>query len=77
MQKFALEAKTKRVVTDTVSLHVEAKNYADAVAIAERALSRFPDPHYEEGINYCFVEHRDNGPAEVLEINQEEDRGAA
>ncbi len=77
MSKFVLSAKVKRVVIDTVSLHVEADNETDAHIKAYRVLDTFPDPHDEVGVGYCYIEHRENGPADVIEITEEEDRGIA
>lgn len=77
MRKFALEATIKRVVIDTVSLHVEADNEDEAYEKARQTLSVFPDPVDVDGIPYCYIENRENCEAEIINIKEEEDRGVA
>lgn len=68
---FELSALVKRTVYDTVLLKVEADNINDAYGKAEAVLEIFPDPHDEQGINYCYIEKREQQDrATVLDMSE-------
>lgn len=73
--KYPLEAVVQRVVTDVVTLTVEADNEFEALHKADQVLKIFPEPHDIPGVDYCFVEHRTNGDVEVLSLKEQDDIG--
>lgn len=66
--RFAFSALVAREVMDTISIDVEADTEEQAIEVVKKVLRSFPDRHSEEGVSYCYVENRDNGYGEVLEI---------
>lgn len=70
MPVYPLIAKVKRIVVDTITLNIRADSELEAFFIAEKALVKFPGPHSEEGISYCYIEDRETVDAEVLEIKE-------
>lgn len=77
MSRFPLKAVTKRVVTDTVSVVVEAKTLDSAIDRARQALDKYPNEHEVPGISFCRVENRENGDVNILSIEEEEDYGVS
>lgn len=68
MKRFPLTASVRRVVIDTVSLRVAARNKEEAHDKAEKALMEFPGPHYVPGVDYCYIENREHKDNEVIEV---------
>lgn len=75
--KFAFEAVVKRVITDTITLNVEAKDELTALAKAEEVLRHFPEGHNVPGVDYCYIENRVNGDVEIISIEDQKDHGVA
>lgn len=65
MEVYPLAAVTTRTVTDTVLLKVKAESLEEARNKAMAALRFYPDGHDEDGIDYCYINNRENGQAEV------------
>lgn len=79
MKKYPLVAVVDRTVTDIISLTVEAESESAAYEIAGRVLEKFPHPHNEEGVSFCFVEQRKYHDPELMDLRDqlnEEDEGA-
>ena len=75
--KFKMTGTVTRQVTDTVSLTVEAESELHAHALAEKVLSKFPDSHEEDGVSYCYIEHRVNHGPDHIETEIVEDKKLA
>lgn len=75
--KYHMQGTVTRVVTDTVSLTVEAEGELQAYAIAEGVLRKFPDEHEEDGVSYCYIEHRDNGEPTSVDVEIVKDKHIA
>lgn len=71
---FPLVAVTTRVVTDTILLRVKASTLEEARDKAMVVLKRYPDAHEEDGVDYVYINNRENGESEVhsLELNMED-----
>lgn len=68
--KFPLTAIVSRTVIDTVSIDVEADTEEQATEVARKVLKVFPRAYDQDGVTYCYIEHRDNAHGEVLEIGK-------
>lgn len=71
--KFKMTGTVTRMVTDTVSLTVEAEGELQAHAIADKVLSKFPDAH-DEDVSYCYIEHRVNHEPDHIETEIVKDK---
>ena len=72
MPKYKYKALVKRICTDVVSVHVDADNDEEAVSKALNALETFPDKHYEDGVDYCWIENREYHVNEVLKLEEKD-----
>ncbi len=70
MQVYNLLATTMRVHTDRISLSVEAATFKDAIRKTEEALDVYPKPHSAEGVHRLYVEHRDYGDVDIMDIRE-------
>jgi len=72
--KYEMTAIVDRVVTDHISLKVEAATEDEAFLIARRALLRFPDDHGEDekAVPFCYVDKRENSSGELMELRMKE-----
>jgi len=76
MPRFPLVATVQRVVTDTITLIVEADNEFEAFVKAEDVLESFPENHIIDGVPYCYIEDREYNDNTVLKIEIQEEYGA-
>lgn len=70
--KFKFIAEVSREVTDTVILEIEAESELHGYAIAEKVLEKFPQPHTEDGIPFCYIDARKYGDVTKMDINTRE-----
>lgn len=66
-------AVVRRVVMDNIRLTVRAENPIVGRDKAEKFLSVFPEPSDVEGVDYGYIENRENLDTEVLDLGL--DRG--
>jgi len=72
MQQYPMTAKVQRIVTDTISLKVEAENESQAILKAIKVLEQFPSEVTGEGVNYMYIENREQDNVTVLDIEIED-----
>lgn len=70
-KKIRYTAKVRRTVIDTVSLVVTAEDTQEGYQLAREVLKVFPDVHGVDGVNYCYIENRENISSTLLEIKKE------
>ena len=58
----------RRVVLDNIRLTVRAENPKVAKEKAKKFLSEYPSKSYVEGVDYAFIENRENLDSEVLDL---------
>jgi hypothetical protein len=77
VEKFQLLGRVKHSITDVVTMTVEADSEEEAMNKARRVLELFPRPHTENGVPYCYIEHRVYNDTEVEHLeNMQSDDGA-
>jgi len=75
-RKFPFRAVVKRVVTDDILVHVKADTEEEAYSKAMEFLHIFPQPSDIEGVDFAYIENRDQSDATVVALELEEDEGA-
>lgn len=73
-KKYCLVAEVERTVIDTVLIRVEAETQSEAYATAHRALEVFPKPHGEDGVDFCYVENRENLGSKVVNLQESKEQ---
>jgi len=74
---YLLRAVVARTNLDTIDLTVHAPDEHTAYSIARQVLDKFPEPHGEDGVPFCFIREREYGRPELLSLLEQEDEGAA
>lgn len=74
--KYPLIATVDRTVTDVIRMSVEADDENEAYLIARRVLEKFPQPHSEEGVVFCYVENRHYHEPDLVDIVEPGEQGA-
>lgn len=57
--KYPMTGTVERVVTDKVTIVVEADTESDAFMVARRVLNVFPEAHDQDGVLHCRIEERE------------------
>lgn len=65
---YSFAAVVRRVVLDNVTVSAWGANPEEARDRAKVFLSTFPEPTDGEGVDYAFIDNRENLDAEVLEL---------
>lgn len=68
--KYPFKATVQRVVTDEITIVVEADSEQEASDKAHDVLLVYPGGHIVEGVGYCYVENRHNGDASVISLER-------
>lgn len=66
---FTFAAVVRRTVMDNISLTAWGLNPEEARERAREFLKDFPEKSYVEGVDYAFIENRENLDAEVLDLD--------
>lgn len=76
--KYQMVGVVERIVTDIVTLTVEADTEEQAYEKSRAVLISFPNPHGEDGVPFCYVDKRKyHEPTEIIDIYMQEDHGIA
>lgn len=66
---YAFAAIVRRTVLDNIRFTVRAPNAEEARDKAEKFLSQFPDKTTVDGIDYAYIENRENMESEVVDLS--------
>lgn len=64
-------AVVRRTILDNVRFTVRAKNPDDAYSKAKEFLAEFPNKTFVDGVDWAFIENRENLESEVLDLGME------
>ena len=68
---YAFSAVVRRVVLDNIRLTVRAENPNVAHDKAREFLADFPEESSVEGVDYAYIENRENMSSEVLDLGRD------
>ncbi len=69
-RQFHMEGTVRRVVIDTVALTLLATDSNSAADKAREVLASYPGEHYIPGVSYAFIENRENGEVDVVNVRE-------
>ena len=68
-QPFLFSAVVRRTVLDNIRCTVRASNPEEAKDKAREFLSQYPEESNVEGVDYAYIDNRENMSAEVLDLD--------